>query len=425
MPTDSKLPGIDGASNISGPPIDGPIGQALWARADAVLPGRAMFMTRSARYAGPGVQPGFIDEAEGCRVRDADSRWYLDLNCGNGPNLLGYRHPEVEAAARRQAERGDLMPYFPSAMVDFCERLLRWSPGFDWTLPVKAGSDATALAMRIVRAARNRDRLILFRQAYHGNNAEQSLRHERHPAAALNNLYRLDWNDPAALDAFPAEAAEQVAAIMLNPIDQPSGVPASEASAEFVQAVHRFRQRTGALVILDDVRSGFRLHPQGSHRAMGLDPDLLCLGKALANGHAVGALLGKEPLRAAASSILYTSTYIYSAVCFRAAIATLDVYERDNAFAAIQRAAERLRAGVLAAAGRHGLDLRFTGPASHPNVLFAQDPGCARGERFAYEAARRGLLFHPRLAWFVSAAHDDAAIDEAIAIADAALAACA
>ena len=423
MATDNAIPGIEGAANIAGPPIDGPIGQALWARADAVLPGRAMFMTRSARYAGQGVQPGFIDEAEGCRVRDADGRWYLDLNCGNGPNLLGYRHPEVEAAARRQAKLGDLMPYFPSAMVDFSERLLRWSAGFDWALPVKAGSDATALAMRIARAARNRNKLILFRQAYHGNNAEQSLRHERHPVSALDNLHRLAWNDPAALDGFPAEAAEDVAAIMLNPIDQPSGAPAFEASAEFVSAIHRFRDRTGALVILDDVRSGFRLHPQGSHRAMQLDPDLLCLGKALANGHAVGALMGREPLREAASSILYTSTYIFSAVCFRAAIATLDVYERDNAFAKILQAAERLRTGVLAAAGHHGLDLRFTGPATHPSVLFADDPGCVRGERFAYEAARRGLLFHPRLAWFVSAAHDDAAIDEAIAIADAALAA--
>ncbi|MEY4237965.1 MAG: hypothetical protein RL339_566 [Pseudomonadota bacterium] len=423
MATDNAIPGIDSAANIAGPPIDGPIGQALWTRADAVLPGRSMFMTRSARYAGQGVQPGFIDEAEGCRVRDADGRWYLDLNCGNGPNLLGYRHPEVEAAARRQAELGDLMPYFPSAMVDFSERLLRWSAGFAWALPVKAGSDATALAMRIARAARNRNKLILFRQAYHGNNAEQSLRHERHPASALDNLHRLAWNDPAALDAFPAEAAEDVAAIMLNPIDQPSGAPACEASTEFVGAIHRFRDRTGALVILDDVRSGFRLHPQGSHRAMQLNPDLLCLGKALANGHAVGALMGKEPLREAASSILYTSTYIFSAVCFRAAIATLDVYERDNAFAKILQAAERLRAGVLAAAGHHGLELRFTGPVTHPSVLFADDPGCIRGERFAYEAARRGLLFHPRLAWFVSAAHDDAAIDEAIAIADAALAA--
>ena len=419
------IPGFDGRVNIDGPPIDGPAGEALWARADAVLPSYAMFLTRSARYAGYGVQPGFIHEAEGCRVRDVDGRWYIDLNCGNGPNLLGYRHPEVEQAARRQAELGDLMPYFPEAMIDFCERLLAWSPGFGWALPVKAGSDATALAMRVARAARQRDKLILFRQAYHGNNAEQSLAHEGNPAPALANIHRLAWNDAAALDAFPDDEARDVAAIMLNPIDQGSAQPASDASPEFVTAIHRFRDRTGALVILDDVRSGFRIHPKGSHIAMSLVPDLLCLGKALGNGHAVGAIMGLEPLREAASRILYTSTYIYSAVCFRAAIATLDIYERDNGFAAMVSAGERLRDGVMASAARHGLELSNTGPVTHPVVLFTNDPGCAKGERFAYEAAKRGLLFHPRLAWFLSAAHDDAAIDEAVEIVDAALAACA
>jgi glutamate-1-semialdehyde 2,1-aminomutase len=421
MAQTTSIPGFDGVRHISGPDIDGPAGKALWARADRAMPSGAMFMTRSARFAGYGVQPGFIAESQGCRVRDVDGRSYIDLNCGNGPNLLGYRHPEVESAARAQADKGDLMPYFPPVMIDFCERLLAWAQGFDWSLPVKAGSDATALATRIARASMQRDNVLLFKHAYHGSNSEQSLHHEGAPRDALAKLHRLGWNDAEALDAFPAAEGEKVAAIMINPIDQNPGVPAAEASPEFIAAIHRFRDRTGALIICDDVRSGFRIHPQGSHKAMGLEPDMICLGKALGNGHAVGAIIGREPLREAASRILYTSTYVFSAVCMAASIATLDVYERDHAFDAIMRAGERLRDGVLAAAARHGAPLGFSGPVSHPTVVFADDRGNARSERFAYEAAKRGLLFHPRLCWFLSSAHDDAAIDEAIAIADAAL----
>ena len=156
---------------------------------------------------------------------------------------------------------------------------------------------------------------------------------------------------------------------------------------------------------------------------MSLDPDIICLGKALANGHAIGAILGREPLREAAARILYTSTYIFSAVCMTAAIATLDVYARDDGFGRIIRAGERLRDGVLAAAARHGASLGFSGPVSHPMVVFENDGDGKRNEHFAYKAAQRGLLFHPRLCWFLSAAHDDAAVDDAIAIADAALAA--
>ena len=416
-----NIAGVDGVRRITGPDIDGPAGKALWTRADAVMPSGAMFMTRSARFAGYGVQPGFIVGSEGCRVCDVDGRSYIDLNCGNGPNLLGYRHPQVEAAARAQADKGDLMPYFPPVMIDFCERLLGWTDGFHWSLPVKAGSDATTLATRIARAKMQRDNVLLFQRAYHGSNAEQSLHHEGAPRDALSKMHRLAWNDVDALDSFPASEGEKVAAIMVNPIEQNPGVPASFASPDFVAGIHRFRNRTGALIICDDVRSGFRIHPQGSHKAIGLEPDMICLGKALGNGHAVGAIIGREPLREAAARILYTSTYVFSAVCMAAAISVLDIYERDNAIYTITRAGERLRDGILVAAVKHGIALDFSGPVSHPMVVFKGDPHGAQSERFAYEAAKRGLLFHSRLAWFLSAAHDDAAIDEAIAIADLAL----
>ena len=149
---------------------------------------------------------------------------------------------------------------------------------------------------------------------------------------------------------------------------------------------------------------------------MGLVPDMLCLGKALGNGHAIAALMGTETLRGGAERILYSSTYLFGAVCCRAAIATLDIYERDNAFAIMQRAGERLITGVKKAAKQYDQRMSFSGPASHPTMLYDNDPDSALMERFCHEAAKRGALFHPRIWSFMSAAHDDASIDEAIDI---------
>ena len=416
-PNDSLLPGHWSPTDPEREPIDGPIGQALWRRADRVMPSKAMFLTRSARFAGYNVLPGFIAEAEGCRVTDVDGRRYIDFSCSNGPSLLGYRNPEIEAVVAAQTAIGDGVPYFSPAIVELCERLLRWTDGFGWVNPVKRGSDATELAMRVARIRMQRPDVLLFKMSYHGSNREQSIFYEGMPQDGTIHAPRLAWNDAEALDQYPADMGARTAAILMSPLDQNSGVPCAFPDKEFIAAVHRFRERTGALIVLDDVRAGFRLHPQGSHKAIGLRPDMLCLGKALGNGYIQAALLGAEPLRSSVEQILYTSTTIFSAVCARAAIVTLDVYERTNAFETLTRAGQRLIAGLERAAVERGQSIQFSGPPTHPTMLFDDDPRQAKAESFSHAAARLGALFHTREPWFVSTAHDDAAIDEGIEIA--------
>jgi glutamate-1-semialdehyde 2,1-aminomutase len=271
--------------------------------------------------------------------------------------------------------------------------------------------------MRVARVKTQRPNVIMFKFSYHGSNKEQSIFFEGVPRDGIEHTPRLAWNDVAALDDYPADLASQVAAILMSPLDQNSGIPCAFPTAEFIAAIHRFRERTGALIILDDVRAGFRLHPKGSHEAIGLKPDMLCLGKALGNGYSQAALLGTDPLRSSAEQILYTSTTIFSAVCARAAIATLDVYERTHAFDKLTHAGKRLIAGMEAAATQNGQGIEFSGPVTHPTMLFAGDPKQAKAEEFSHLAAKHGACFHTREPWFVSTAHDDPAIDEAIEIA--------
>ena len=395
--------------------VDGPKGRELWDRADRVLPGGGIYRTRSARFAGEGILPGFIERASGCRVADSDGREYIDFNCGNGPNLLGYLHPEVEEEARRQAERASLASFFPPALVQFAEALTARFQGFDWAIPVKTGSDSTGLAARVMRAATGRPLILLFKNAYHGYEPEFVAR--RGEPVTAENLRRVAWNDPEGVREFGRVEGDRLAGVIMNPLDQNPMQPTREANPEFVEAIRKLCATTRAKLAVDDVRHGFRLHPQGSHKFLGVEPDLLCLGKALANGHSTAALLGVDALREGASELFFTATYIFDPVAFQAGIKTLEIYDRGEAFERMVRAGERLKAGLLRAAEETGHRIQYSGPVTMPTFLFEDDPDNERNRCFAKEAALRGAIFHPSLNWFISAAHDDASVDEAIEIA--------
>ena len=402
--------------------VDGPVGRELWSRADRALPGGGIYLTRSADFAGRGVLPGFIASAEGCRVTDVDGRTYLDLVCANGPNLLGYGHPEVVAAAQAQAERAVATTAFPPLLVEVVEALLARRPDMGWGAVAKNGTDVVTLAVRTARRATGRDTVLAFRHAYHGSDAELfpggpvGVPADRH-----RDVERLDWNDADALTARADELGERLAAVLLNPLDQNPMQPTREPTDRFLDAVRDVRRRTGCTIVFDDVRHGFRLDPRGSDVPLGLDPDLVCYGKALGNGYSIAAVLGREELRTAAQQIMYTSTAVFEAPPMAAAIATLAVYDRDDAFERIERAGQRLADGLRAAGVATGVPVEVSGPPSMPTLLLGDDPGHERLRGFARRSAELGAIFHPSVNWFLSAAHTDADVDEAVEIAGRAL----
>ncbi len=405
-------------------PIDGPIGTELWERADRVLPGGGIYLTRSADLAGRGVIPGFIAAAEGCRVIDADGRSYIDYLAANGPNLLGYRHPEVEAAATKQRTTLTTASMFPPALVEIIERLVDRFPPMAWGVVSKNGSEVVSLGVRVARQHTQRNRVIAFTSAYHGNDPEFASAPPPGPlTGSTDRLDRLPWNDPQALLDHAKTAGNDSAAVLLNPLDQNPGVATVAANAAFIAAIEKVRQDHGVLVVLDDVRHGFRLHPDGSHHVLGITPDLLAMGKGLGNGHAISALLGRDDLRRAARKILYTSTYMFEASAMHAAMATLAIYDRDAAFAHMTEMGKRLRTGIIEAAAEAGHAISYTGPPTMPTLIFLDDADRTIGRRFSREAAGRGALLHPMLNWNLSAAHTEADIDATVDIAAEAMAA--
>ena len=202
-------------------PIDGPAGRARWDRADRVLPGGGIYLTRSADMAGRGVQPGFIASADGCRVTDVDGRTYVDLMGANGPNVLGYRHPEVEAAVDEVRGRLTTASMFPDLLVDVVERLVATVPSMGWGVVAKNGSEAVSLGARVARQMTGRRVVVAFEQAYHGNDPELALGPPAGPLTQITeDVHRLPWNGAQELLDHAEAHGDAIAAVVCNPLHQ-------------------------------------------------------------------------------------------------------------------------------------------------------------------------------------------------------------
>jgi glutamate-1-semialdehyde 2,1-aminomutase len=235
------------------------------------------------------------------------------------------------------------------------------------------------------------------------------------------HLVRYEYDDIPSLEAAVAQSDGDLAAILVSPFRHDAYRDQYMPSLAFARRARELCDAHGAALILDDVRAGFRLHEAGSWEPLGVRPDLTAFSKAIANGRALAAITGSEPLRDAAQRIYTTGSFWFSAVPMAAALATLGIVRRDRVIERITRLGLRLRDGLAAQAEQHGYGLRQTGPAQMPILLFDDDPELVRGNAFVAECATRGVLLHPWHNLFLCAAHTDADIDRTLEVTDAAL----
>jgi len=390
-------------------------------RAERVLPG-GVGGHLSTRLLPEGY-PQFYVRGKGARLWDADGRAYVDFLCGYGPNLLGYGHPAVDAAFAEQLARGDTLSGPSPLLVELAETLVAQVSHAAWAIFCKNGTDATTLALMVARAHTGRRKVVLAKGSYHGSAPwctpvpAGTLPEDR--AHQIHHRY----GDAEDLERAVRAAGADLAAVVASPFRHDAFVDQSLPSAEYAARARALCDETGALLVVDEVRAGFRLARDASWRQLGVDPDLTSWGKALANGHALSALLGAETARAAASRLYVTGSFWGQAAPMAAALATLREIRGGDYLERLVHAGERLREGLHAQAAAHGYVLRQSGPPQMPQILFDGDPDFRRGFAFCEEAQRRGVLLHPWHNMFLCAAHGDAEIDEALAATDEAFAA--
>jgi glutamate-1-semialdehyde 2,1-aminomutase len=394
---------------------------ALRARARQVIPGGLWGHLNAANL--PEGYPQFFASAEGCRLRDVDGREFVDFMCGWGPMVVGYRNPAVEEAARRQAALGDAMNGPAPVLVELAETLVALIPHADWCLLQKNGTDATTACVTTARAGTGRRKVLVARGSYHGAAPWCTPSLAGVTTEDRAHLLHFDYNDAASLQDAAEQARGDLAAVIVTAFRHDMGRDLELPDPAFARAAREICDATGAALILDDVRAGFRLDLGGSWEGIGVRPDLAAYSKAIANGYALAAVTGVERFREAATRIYTTGSFWCSAVSMAAAVATLGELRRVDGPAHMRAMGERLRSGIAALAARHGVGIRQSGPAQMPLVLFDDDADARKGSAFCAAALRAGAYFHPRHNMFLSCAHQAADIDLALQAADAGFAA--
>ncbi len=376
--------------------------QQLRARARAVIPG-GMYGHQSAGPL-PAGYPQFMRAGRGARVWDVDGNEYVDLMCSYGPVVLGHQHPRVEAAAAAQAALGDCQNAPGPVMVDLAELLVQTVRHADWAMFAKNGTDATTMCCTIARAQTGRRKVLVATGAYHGSAPWCTPRPAGVTPEDRANLGYYTFNDLASAQRAAGEAGDDLAAILVSPFKHDAGHDQELVDPAFARGLRALADATGAALILDDVRCGFRLHLGSSWEPVGVDPDLSAWSKAIANGRALAAVLGHDAFRAGAQRVFVTGSFWFSAVPMAAAMATIGALRDEGAVEAMRQAGEALRDGILAQARSWDLAVSYTGPPAMPYLTFPGDQDHELAGVFAAQALRAGAYLHPRHNWFVSAA---------------------
>lgn len=409
-------------------------------RARAVMPGGVSSPVRA--FGAVGLPPLFAGRGEGARIFDDAGRGYLDYVLSWGPLILGHAAPAVVEAVTRAARDGMSFGACHAREVELAERLAAWVPGVDMVRFVNSGTEATMSAVRLARAATGRDLILKFEGCYHGHAdgflvvagsgvATLSLPDSPGVPAATSALtLAVPYNDLDAVDAVLAEHGPRLAAVIVEPVAGNAGlIPPREG---FLNGLRARCDRTGALLIFDEVMTGLRVARGGAQERYGVIPDLTTLGKVVGAGLPVAAYAGPRELMrrvAPAGSVYQAGTLSGNPLGMAAGLAQLDELARTDPFAALERRAATLVDGILAEARRRGIPACGTAIGSMWGIFLTEGPvfdyaGARRADaglfaRYYRACFERGVLFAPSAfeAGFLSTAHTDADIEATITVA--------
>jgi glutamate-1-semialdehyde 2,1-aminomutase len=414
-------------------------------RAADLFPGGVNSPVRAFRSVGR--EPLVLAGGDGATVTDADGRTYLDLIGGWGPAILGHRHPAVVEAVQRAAGDGFALGATGPLEIELGERIRERMPSIERLRFTSSGTEAVMSAVRLARAATGRDLVVKFAGGYHGHSdgllvdAGSGVATLAIPgsagvtSAAAGGTVVLPFNDRSAVATAFARHAGRIAAVVVEPVAANVGVIPPEPG--FLEDLRARTRSDGALLIFDEVITGFRVGPGGAQARYGVRPDLTTLGKIIGGGMPIGAYGGRADLMghvAPEGPVYQAGTLSGHPLSMAAGIATLDHLD-EAAYLRLEAAGERLETGLREAAARVARrPVAIARVGSLLTLFFLEHPpidaaDALAGDRDAYARLfgamlDDGILLPPSPfeAWFLSLAHDDAVIDRVVVSAGRALA---
>jgi glutamate-1-semialdehyde aminotransferase len=337
------------------------------------------------------VMPWYFARGEGQRLWDENGREFIDLELGCGPTLLGHNHPAVREALLEHASTPVVSTLLPRAEIEVAELLTTLFPGAERVVFGKNGSDACTAAARVARAATGRNFILCH--GYHGWHdwfaADMGQLPGMVPGFSGYTKQFLPFNDVAALETLADEHSHDLAAIMMEPAYR------HFPQDGYLQAARRIADKHGALLIFDEIITAFRMHRGGAQAVYGVTPDLTTVGKALANGLPLSALMGRKDVMEYVNTIFYGMTFQHDAVALAVSRACLQHYRDHDVAGDVNRKGERLRTIFDDAAAAVGLTGRAIGMAARLDFDFTTVGHLTVHEQrhiFARETIKRGVL---------------------------------
>ena len=300
------------------------------------------------KYAIRDSGPVFFSRSQGAHFWDIDDNKYVDLMCAYGPAILGYNHPEVDEAARSQYDLGNTVSLASPIMVDLATTLVEMVDAAEWALFGKNGSDSTNLAVMIARAATGKQKIVKIRDGYHG--ASPWMQEKGRPgtiSSDADHVLTVEWNDLESFEELLVKNSQEIACFISSPYNHPVFRDNELPKEGYWQKVSALCKQNDIVLIVDDVRAGFRINLAGSNVAYGFTPDLICFGKAIANGYPLSALVGRGKLKEAAEEVYFTGTQFFSAPPMAAAKATLLELKKSDAANKMNDYGKKLKSSLI------------------------------------------------------------------------------
>jgi glutamate-1-semialdehyde 2,1-aminomutase len=375
-------------------------GQKLWNRAKRVIPGGNMLLSKRAEMFLPDRWPAYFAKAKGCKVWDLDGNEYTDMSImGIGTNILGYGHVEVDAAVRATIDAGNMSTFNCPEEVYLAEKLVEMHPWADMARLARSGGEANAIAIRIARAASGKDKVAIC--GYHGWHdwyLSANLGDEKHldghllpglepngvPRNLRGTVFPFSYNNFAELQAL---ADTHNIGVIKMEVSRNTG-----PEDNFLHKVRQLATARGIVLIFDECTSGFRQTFGGLHKMYGVEPDMALFGKAMGNGYAITATIGRREVMEAAQSTFISSTFWTERIGPTAALKTLEVMERLDSWSAVTRIGTSIRQGWQALADKHGLAIEHWGLPALAGFTFAGANALAYKTLVTQEMLAKGYL---------------------------------
>ncbi|MEW5920898.1 MAG: glutamate-1-semialdehyde 2,1-aminomutase [Bacillota bacterium] len=421
--------------------MSGSKSKALFAEAQRYIPGGVNSPVRA--FKAVGGDPLFISKGEGSRICDADGHTYIDYVCSWGPHILGHAHPRVMAALKETAARGTSFGAPTALELQLARMLVEAVPSLELVRLVNSGTEAVSSALRLARAYTGRSRIVKFAGCYHGHVDSLLIKAGSGvstlglpdspgitPGTAQDTL-ALPYNDLEFVREVFARQGEEIAAVILEPVAANMGVVLPRPG--FLEGLRELTTRFGALLIFDEVITGFRLGAGGAQEYFNVIPDLTILGKIIGGGLPVGAYGGRREIMelvAPLGPVYQAGTLAGNPLAVTAGIATLEILARPGTYTLLEERGLRLREALARLAAAAGVPVSVQGIASlftvfftlHPVADYAEAACCdqQRFRRFFRLLLQNGIYIAPSPfeAWFLSLAHSEEDLEATLAAAE-------